>query len=271
VPKTPESVPSFDELLSAADNSHRRLADAVSTLTDDQLTAPSYDSEWTIAQVLSHLGSGAEIFGQFVEAGRLGLPAPGVEAFTPVWERWDAKLPRVQSDDAIVVDRRFLDQLEALGDSERQSWTLTMFGGDRVLTDVVSMRLSEHAIHTWDVVVALDDQAVISPDAVSLLIDGLDQVVARVSGPVEQALRVNIVTYDPSRRFLLVAGPEGSSLEAVGDDADQRVEGDEGPTLDLPAEALIRLVFGRLDGDHTPPLQAQGIDLDVLRQLFPGF
>ena len=118
---------------------------------------------------------------------------------------------------------------------------------------------------------AFDDQAVISPDAVSILIDGLDQVVARVSGPVERALRVNIVTHDPSRRFLFLAGPEGSSLEAVGDDADQGVDGDEGPTLNLSAEALIRLVFGRLDGDHTPPLQAEGIDLDVLRQLFPGF
>jgi hypothetical protein len=39
----------------------------------------------------------------------------------------------------------------------------------------------------------------------------------------------------------------------------------------MPAEALIRLVYGRLDPDHTPStVTTEGIDLDALRATFPG-
>jgi hypothetical protein len=48
-------------LIGVLRNSHERLAGLVTPLTPDQLRAQSYDTEWTIAQVLSHLGSGAEI------------------------------------------------------------------------------------------------------------------------------------------------------------------------------------------------------------------
>jgi hypothetical protein len=39
----------------------------------------------------------------------------------------------------------------------------------------------------------------------------------------------------------------------------------------MPAEAFIRLLYGRLDPAHTPPVESTGVDLDELRQLFPGF
>ena len=39
----------------------------------------------------------------------------------------------------------------------------------------------------------------------------------------------------------------------------------------MPAEAFVRLVYGRLDPAHTPPIKAHRADLDELRQLFPGF
>ena len=40
----------------------------------------------------------------------------------------------------------------------------------------------------------------------------------------------------------------------------------------MPAEALLRLAYGRLDADHTPPeVVADAADLDRLRSLFPGF
>ena len=48
-------------LIGVLRNSHERLAGLVRPLTPEQLRAQSYDTDWTIAQVLSHLGSGAEI------------------------------------------------------------------------------------------------------------------------------------------------------------------------------------------------------------------
>ena len=41
--------------------------------------------------------------------------------------------------------------------------------------------------------------------------------------------------------------------------------------LRLPAEAFVRLLYGRLDPDHTPPAESTGVDLDELRPIFPGF
>ena len=43
----------------------------------------------------------------------------------------------------------------------------------------------------------------------------------------------------------------------------------DAPDLVLPSEALVRLVYGRLDPDHTPPVRGPA-DLDVLRRAFPG-
>jgi hypothetical protein len=47
----------------------------VEPLGEDRLQQPSYASEWSIAQVLSHLGSGAEIFMMFLDAGLSGAGA----------------------------------------------------------------------------------------------------------------------------------------------------------------------------------------------------
>jgi hypothetical protein len=38
---------------------------------------------------------------------------------------------------------------------------------------------------------------------------------------------------------------------------------------ELPAEAFVRLVYGRLAPEHTPPGE-HGAALDVLRRVFPG-
>ena len=42
---------------------------------------------------------------------------------------------------------------------------------------------------------------------------------------------------------------------------------------DTYKRALLRLVYGRLDPDHTPPVEVltSDVDLDLLRQTFPGF
>ena len=57
----------------------------------------------------------------------------------------------------------------------------------------------EHAVHTWDVAVALDPAATVAPDAVGLLVDTLGQFMGRAAKPdgVERRLRVS--TTDPER------------------------------------------------------------------------
>ena len=95
------------------------------------------------------------------------------------------------------------------------------------------------------------------------MMDGLGQV-AGLGKPTDEAQLIAVTTEGPDRRFLLAIGPDGPSLTDAG-------EGDIKATLRLPAEAFVRLLFGRLDPDHTPPVQTEGVDLDLLRQTFPGF
>jgi len=86
--------------------------------------------------------------------------------------------------------------------------------------------------------------------------------VARVAKPDGVTRRLRVSTTEPERDFVLATG-ESVSLRPA--------DGEEGPPeLRLPAEALLRLAYRRLDPAHTPPLQADGVDLDELRAIFPG-
>src|SRR3954451_20079019 len=101
-------TPSLDEVTAALTLSHERRVGAGEPLSDDEVSGPSYH-DWSIAQVLSHLGSGAEIFRMYVEAGAAGTPAPTIDDFHPVWDRWNAMTPVEQHDGFLRSDIALLD------------------------------------------------------------------------------------------------------------------------------------------------------------------
>ena len=251
-----------DPWIGALRHSHDRLQALVEPLDLGQLEQPSYASKWSIAQVLSHLGSQAEIFGLFLAAGLSGEEPPGREAFGPIWDSWNARSPQAQAADALNADQATLEQFESLDADQRARLHLHLFGMDLDVTGIARMRVGEHAVHTWDVAVALDPTATVAPDAVALLIDTLGQFVARAAKPDGVQRRLRVSTTDPELDFILQTGESVTLTPA---------DGEEGlPELRLPAEALIRLAYGRLDPAHTPPVQASGVDLDELRAIFPG-
>jgi hypothetical protein len=43
------------------------------------------------------------------------------------------------------------------------------------------------------------------------------------------------------------------------------------PDLEMPTEAFVRLVSGRLDPDHSPPIPDPESALAELRRVFPGY
>jgi uncharacterized protein (TIGR03083 family) len=253
----------FDQLFPALRASHNRLVDAVSPLSADQLTGRAYPTKWTIAQVVSHLGSGAEIFTLMVQAGLRGEPAPGRDQFQPVWDSWNAKSPEQQAHDGLERDAGFLAHLGALTEGERRDWRVELFGAVQDVSGLARMRLNEHALHTWDIVVAIDPAATLTTDATALLIDGLGALVARAGKPTDEPVNVLVVTDGPERQFVLDIDSDGARLSPAETAGDR-------PIIRLPAEALIRLVYGRLDPEHTPALETS-IDLDRLRKAFPGF
>ena len=244
-------------------HSHERLRSLVEPLDADGLGQPSHASAWTIAQVLSHLGSGAEIFGLLLDAALSGQAPPGQEEFAPIWEAWNARSPLAQARDALRVDRRVIGRFEALDADPHRQLNLDMFGMELDAAGLARLRLGEHALHTWDVAVALDAGATVAPDAVELLVDTLGGLAARSGKPGGWSRRVRISTGNPERHFLLETGDAVTLTTAPG--------GGDPPDLRLPAEALVRLVYGRLDPAHTPTVEDRGADLDELRRIFPGF
>jgi len=265
-PPAPAGEPSFSDLLAALRNSHDRFAAALTPLTDAQVAGPSYASEWSIAQVASHLGSGAEIFAMLVEAGQGGDPAPGIEQMKEIWAVWDAKPAPRQAADAIASNERFLADLAALPAQTRDSWRLDLFGSTQPLTGLLRMRLSEHAVHTWDIVVALDPAATVAADAVDLIVDQLPALANRAGKGAADPVVVHVSTTAPGRDFLLDLGADKATLTP------NAATPNAAATLELPAEAFLRLLYGRLDPDHTPAgINPTDVDLDTLRTAFPGF
>jgi hypothetical protein len=123
------------------------------------------------------------------------------------------------------------------------------------------MRLSEHALHTWDVAVTFDPAARVAPDAVDLLIDRLALMTGFMGKQAPAPVAIAVTTTAPDRAFTLDTG--GVTLAPAG--------ADDAPTasLTLSAEAFIRLVYGRLDNEDD--LKGSGVTLSELKSVFPGF
>jgi uncharacterized protein (TIGR03083 family) len=250
-------------LLTALTNSHDRLMGLIAGFSEGDLEGRSYDTDWTVAQVLSHLGSGAEIFSMILDAALAGDEAPGPEAFPPVWDRWNAMSPAEQADNCRVSDSRFQYRLGSLDDAQLASLHLSTFGMELDASAIARLRLGEHALHTWDVAVVGDPAAEVASDAAALLVDNLGQLVARAGKPEGGPLRVHVKTTDPERSFRLIVGDSVELTPTTDGDADAEVT--------LPAAAFVRLVYGRLDPDHTPAgLTTSGVELEQLRKVFPG-
>lgn len=244
--------------------SHDHLVDRTADLDISQLARPSYCADWTVADVLSHLGSQAEIFGLLVDAGLGGGDAPGPDAFGPIWDTWNARSPEEQAAHSTSANEALVRRLEQLGAEQLGAFRLSAFGMDLDAAGLLRMRLSEHALHTWDVDVVFDPDALVAVDAVELLVDGLPALVARTGTPAAQPATLEVVTTHPDRHFALSTG--GVSLEPL---SGQSTDG----SVRLPAEALVRLVYGRLGTGRggSVDVDAGGLDLDDLRALFPGF
>ena len=214
------------------------------------------------------MGSGAEI-GLLMLPGALGEgESPGPDDFQAVWDVWNAKTPDAQAADALAADERQVQALEQLTDEQLGKISLPFFGMDLDAVGLVRLRLGEHALHTWDVAVDLDPAATVSPDAVDLLIDNVPQFLApRLGKTPADPFAVRIRTTGPDRDYLLATADTVIMTEYPRTAPTSRWARSA-----MPAEALLRLAYGRLDPAHTPPaVTGAPADLNQLRNIFPGF
>jgi uncharacterized protein (TIGR03083 family) len=258
--------PSPQVLIAALRHSHERLASLVRAVDKDFLTSRSYCTDWNVAQVLSHLGSGAEIALLMLESALSGEPMDR-SVFAPIWDAWNAKTPAQQAADCLPADEAQISRLEGLTDAELDSISVDFFGLKLDAAGVVRLRLSEHAVHTWDVAVAIDPEAVVAPDAVALLTDQLPWLTERTGRPGE-SLRVRLRGSNPDLDRLLEV-TDKVTLAPWQAEGTGPVDGE----IRMPTEGLLRLFYGRLDPEHTPPAEITGAPelLDQVRAVFPGY
>ena len=239
----------------------------VEPLSADGLRQMSFDTEWTIADVLSHLGSQAEIMDGAFVAIRDGGEAPGRDTMPPVWDRWNAMSPEEQRAANLEVNEAALEHLEALSDEQLAELQLSLFDGffQVDVEGFTRLRITEHTLHTWDVEVALDPAARLSPTSTDVLMDPAvtAPLVARVGQPKGTPIRLHVHVTEPERQVALLIG-EAAALEPW---ADQDVAG----SLRLPAETFLRLLFGRLRDADDVRLEADGVTVEDLRAVFPGY
>lgn len=251
--------------IAALRSTHQRLAALVDGITPAELAKPSMCAKWNVAQVLSHLGSGAEI----------GLASLTGEAIVneDVWARWNALAPADAAVAFVEADEHLVAWWERLGDDELESMQvqLPFLPVPIGAVAAIGFRLSEVALHAWDVFAAGRADVELATDAAGLLIDRLPAMVSMLGGFTSRDTRP---AKDTTIVVLTSAPPRTFELE-LGDEAALRSEPDTASgvgQLRLPSEALIRLVAGRLPSTRTNGAEISGrLTLDDLRRAFPGF
>jgi uncharacterized protein (TIGR03083 family) len=259
-----------DATIAALRSGFDELASLVSELGDDDLARPSGAADWDVSQVLSHLGSGAEIAQNTLQVSLEGQPNPGLDFNRPVWARYDGASRRERADWFLRANEALTQSYESLSEETRQSLRVDL-GFLPAPVDVATaagFRLNELALHSWDARVAFDPAATVAPEAAAILagrVGGLAGFLGKPAPLGGKTAVIAVTTTDPALDFQLhLAEPI-----AISPGAPEQPDG----TLTLPAEAWTRLVYGRLKPPYIPAgVTTSGpADLDLLRAVFPGF
>lgn len=255
--------PLVDRVVAALHANHKALAALVPTLSQENLSDPSGATEWSIAQAISHIGSGAEI-GRKPIAAAAGERVAAEDNQT-IWARWDASSPADQAAEFVKHDAAYLDTIEALSTEQRDSLMVDLgfFPEPVPLVVALGMRLNEVANHAWDVRVGIDPSATLDPESAELLIE-------LFSGPLAFLLGFSAKA-DEIGREVRMAIPGGAlkitDVVTVSGSVDHPTA-----TFEGPSEAVVRLLSGRLGPEHAAGVGVTGnVTLGELRKVFPGY
>jgi uncharacterized protein (TIGR03083 family) len=253
-----------DSAIATLAASHERLRALVEPLSGDQLRTPSFCDDWSIAQVLSHLGSQSEIISGMLVAARDGVEAPSTDDNPKVWARWDALAPEEQRASSLATNATELGHLQGLSEEQRADLQISLFGGMMEVdaAGYARLRLNEHTMHSWDIAVTLDPTARLAPDAVGSILDAASTLVSYMGKPQGRSFSLRLELTGPDEVRALVVGEQ----VAIEPWADRPVDG----TLRLPAEAFVRLLYGRALDDDPWHLDSTAVTPADLRATFPG-
>lgn len=255
-----------DRTIASLRSSHDELVALVSDLSDEQLATASGASDWSVAQVLSHLGSGAEITGASFHAAVDDTATPEQGYNEAVWERWGALSAREQATAFREHDAGLVGALESLTSEDRENLQIKVgfLPAPLPLDTFAGMRLHETAQHSWDAHVALDPAATLDATSAEVLVDHFTGGLGFLLGFMSKA--------DKLPKPTVVRIGDVDVAIAVDDRVSLSAATGATATFHGELEAAIRLLAGRLKPPYTPPdVEVTGnVTLDDLRRAFPG-
>jgi uncharacterized protein (TIGR03083 family) len=257
----------IDRTTDAHRRTYERLAELVAPLSDEQLTHQSGASDWAVSQVLSHLGSGAEIHLDTLKLAQAGHERPTAQN-DGIWARWNAMSPREQAEGFLQHGKALVDWVAQLDETQRRDIRVVLpFLPEPAGLDLyLGLRLNEDALHGWDIAVAYDDKAEIASDTAEVLLELLRGPLSFMLGFVGKTDALG-----GKQAHLAVRTPEAAVGLTFADRAALTdVPADADGELHLGLGAFVRLLAGRLrelpDDAVTGPLSAA-----ELRKVFPGY
>lgn len=257
-----------DRTIGALRAEHDLAAATVSHLTEEQLTGPSGAAEWTVAAVLSHLGSGSVITLAGLQSALGVRQAPEAGFNESVWDTWNAMSPAEQRAGFLEHDAELVAAFEGLGQRQRESLELQVGFAPAPLSVAAfaGLRLHESAQHSWDVRVPGEPADGLLAESASVIAELFAGELAFLLGFIGKAERIA----DPVQLDIVDSGYGLSIADSVA-----LVSPVDHPTASFtgPLEAAIRLIAGRLSSTHTPSdLRVTGnVTIEELRTVFPGF
>jgi len=224
------------------------------SLSPDDLQKPSACEDWSVADVLGHLGGQA--FALQVNRGIQGDYSPP-EGATAVADHDEDGFARGISDRAKTTREQHGEQLVAVV-NQRLDETVTVFNGvdpkewetlcywppgPEPVRTLLDMRIAELTMHTWDIRSVLDGEYHLSPDSVGVLIDTVDRAVRRAFRPDPSLAR-------PLVHRFVVSGPAATSRDIVIAAEGPQVgpAGNQEPdvTFQCDGETYVLVMYGRL-------------------------
>jgi uncharacterized protein (TIGR03083 family) len=257
----------------------RLSADAYTSLRDylEQLppagrTEQSAAREWKVYQVVSHLGSQAEIQLGTVNSALRDAPPLGDPERKAIWGYFDSLQPDQVLAPFIKNNDSFIAFVEGLSEAELGR-SIPWLSGTAPIAQVLATRLGEQALHTWDIRWARDRDVRLAPETVPDLLElHIASGRLKLLAKPEQAGALAGKTAQ-----FFVEAPATSLALKVGSESVEAFRGRVAHpdfSVELPAEVFLRLIWGRfLSPDGEPQGQVKLSRPELLPSLvalYPG-
>lgn len=234
--------PTFQAVMSALKREYQTVIQDVESRPSSYVEQDSYCANWKNYQVISHLGSGAELFQKSLETALDGKEAVTPEGRQAVWGHFDSLAPEAVYPEFRDRMDKLMAYLEALPDSKHNE-IIPTFAGNLPLPRALLTRLNEVALHVWDIQVKHNPKLTLNDESAALLLPMVvDRLPNRAKREGLDELHGSPVSFDlsgaASRQFTLSPGAEQASVE-------DGLASNALFTVKMSAEAFERMVAGR--------------------------